>query len=597
MKAGGEKINTGEQARAAGWEYLSDDDINLHESNINSKTGKERTFSAFDRYARAKNADGSFVSNAENGAEMRKRTDLTILSEFVPREDDENLTTAENLKAYSDKVNNFYAEHPREENESPNQYRHRIKDIFDAENKSKQSYEDSVFGKYDEAFRERHDRIKDKLNNPNNGFSERFKDQKLDDFNTRLDAKLDEDVKTFRDNYEDVKDIEGDSEAEKRYQDWLKGRDEENLKNLNKSERSTLVINTAQDKDNNSSGANDSSKQIDDFVVNVVNDENDAIKWGIFGGAPTAINGKANISNKQNGDGGQISKTTEATHNVGNGVKNDFARNVIDVLNKQIKNGNLSDTDRIRIAQFLMNGVKSDVNDDAGNRRFDGTGDVDEASIGRGLVDYADRAIEELNEKKRIEEKERREAEEKEQKELEKNKKEEVEESGEEDFDNPDGKVEKMRGLRGKLAEINRRLKEIFIKRSKVEKQLEKIDQEIAYYNEKRRAISRGEKFDDKKDEKTPTKTETSSSEKDDLTKAREINDRIKAYTAERMKMYEEIEELKKNKNPDDATRARLHGLQEAAEKNRLECIRLQNMMAPLVHSAEDVEKINSPEI
>ena len=99
------------------------------ETNINDKTGKERTFSEWDIHPRMANETAR-----EFGDRQAKRNDMTILAEFVPRDTDPNLTSAESAKLYSKKVEAFRDKFPRNEGESLNDYRNRIRGL--AENGS-----------------------------------------------------------------------------------------------------------------------------------------------------------------------------------------------------------------------------------------------------------------------------------------------------------------------------------------------------------------------------------------------------------------------------------------------------------------------------
>lgn len=99
------------------------------ETNLNSKTGKERTFSEWDIHPRMANE-----TSQEFGDRQAKRNDMTILAEFVPRDTDPNLTSAENIKSYSEKVEAFRDKFPRNEGESLDDYRNRIRGL--AENGS-----------------------------------------------------------------------------------------------------------------------------------------------------------------------------------------------------------------------------------------------------------------------------------------------------------------------------------------------------------------------------------------------------------------------------------------------------------------------------
>ena len=96
------------------------------ETNINGKTGKERTFSEWDIHPRMENE-----TPREYGDREIKRHDMTTLSEFIPKENDPNLTDAENVKAYSEKIEAFRNKFPRNEGESLDSYRNRIQKLAD----------------------------------------------------------------------------------------------------------------------------------------------------------------------------------------------------------------------------------------------------------------------------------------------------------------------------------------------------------------------------------------------------------------------------------------------------------------------------------
>jgi hypothetical protein len=104
------------------------DDFN-GETNLNSRTGKERTFSECDIHPRMANE-----TVQEFGNRQAKRNDMAILTEFIPRDTDPNLTSAESAKLYSEKVEAFRDRYPRNEGESLNDYRNRIQSL--AENGS-----------------------------------------------------------------------------------------------------------------------------------------------------------------------------------------------------------------------------------------------------------------------------------------------------------------------------------------------------------------------------------------------------------------------------------------------------------------------------
>ena len=58
------------------------------------------------------------------------RNDMTVLSQYVPRTDDPNRTTQENLQAYTDKIQEVARQYPRNEGESLADYRRRIDEAF-----------------------------------------------------------------------------------------------------------------------------------------------------------------------------------------------------------------------------------------------------------------------------------------------------------------------------------------------------------------------------------------------------------------------------------------------------------------------------------
>ena len=78
------------------------------ETNKNSKTGKERSFNDFDLYSQ------------ESGEERKRRHDLSVISEHVPKLPDES------AEDYSKRVAKLYEDFPRKEDESLKDYRERI---------------------------------------------------------------------------------------------------------------------------------------------------------------------------------------------------------------------------------------------------------------------------------------------------------------------------------------------------------------------------------------------------------------------------------------------------------------------------------------
>ncbi len=89
------------------------------ERNVNSKTGKERTFSEMDVYARRKGQ-----TSREYGAEMSRRHDLTILTDLFPK------NSHEDTREYSRFITKIHDLMPRNEGESPDKYAARIERVF-----------------------------------------------------------------------------------------------------------------------------------------------------------------------------------------------------------------------------------------------------------------------------------------------------------------------------------------------------------------------------------------------------------------------------------------------------------------------------------
>lgn len=120
------------------------------ETNINSATGKERSFSNMDLYARRKGQ-----TSGEYGAEMAGRSNMALFSELIPREDNPNLTTEENLKAYTQKINAFMNKFPRNEGESLDSYRKRLTDL---RNEGNLALEDTINVQRARAYNAEHDK-------------------------------------------------------------------------------------------------------------------------------------------------------------------------------------------------------------------------------------------------------------------------------------------------------------------------------------------------------------------------------------------------------------------------------------------------------
>lgn len=89
------------------------------ERNINDKTGKERSFSEMDLYARRKGQ-----TSREYGSEMSRRHDLTLLTELFPK------NAYENAREYSYFITKIHDLMPRNEGESPDKYTERLQRVF-----------------------------------------------------------------------------------------------------------------------------------------------------------------------------------------------------------------------------------------------------------------------------------------------------------------------------------------------------------------------------------------------------------------------------------------------------------------------------------
>ena len=94
------------------------------ETNINSETGKPRSFTAWDVYPIKSYQDeaGNTIVEPAFGERTRRRNDLTVLTDHIPMLQDE--TPAE----YSKRVGQVYADFPRQENENLDSYRQRIEE-------------------------------------------------------------------------------------------------------------------------------------------------------------------------------------------------------------------------------------------------------------------------------------------------------------------------------------------------------------------------------------------------------------------------------------------------------------------------------------
>ena len=119
-----------EPAHAPGYEYLADEDISEHETNLNSKTGKERTFSDMDLYA-----INSYDNGAEQSEHRKDRNDWTVWTEFIKKpglNELGNKTSQEANQEYFETIQNLQAQYPRTEGETASEYHDRVEGIVES---------------------------------------------------------------------------------------------------------------------------------------------------------------------------------------------------------------------------------------------------------------------------------------------------------------------------------------------------------------------------------------------------------------------------------------------------------------------------------
>ena len=117
---------------APGFYGLSEEAMSKNETNINSKTGKERSFSDMDLYSR-----DQYESTAAQGEHRRERNDLIVWTELIPYDAyvakyDREKTSAEINHDYTKLVKSMIEKYPRGETEQLSDYRERAKGIVDS---------------------------------------------------------------------------------------------------------------------------------------------------------------------------------------------------------------------------------------------------------------------------------------------------------------------------------------------------------------------------------------------------------------------------------------------------------------------------------
>ena len=130
-----------EEGRAPGYSDLDEDRIKKNETSLNSKTGKERTFSDMDLYARRKitDEDGNerYETAQEQGEYRKERNDMITWTELISYDDfrkkyGRDKTSAILNKVYTDLIKSLVEKYPREEGESLADYKKRAKGIVDS---------------------------------------------------------------------------------------------------------------------------------------------------------------------------------------------------------------------------------------------------------------------------------------------------------------------------------------------------------------------------------------------------------------------------------------------------------------------------------
>ena len=117
---------------APGFYGLSEEAMSKNETNINSKTGKERSFSDMDLYSR-----DQYESTAAQGEHRRERNDLIVWTELIPYDAyvakyDREKSSAEINHDYTKLVKSMIEKYPRGETEQLSDYRERAKGIVDS---------------------------------------------------------------------------------------------------------------------------------------------------------------------------------------------------------------------------------------------------------------------------------------------------------------------------------------------------------------------------------------------------------------------------------------------------------------------------------
>lgn len=120
----------GDGSHAPGAIYLEEEDIERNETNLNSKTGKERTFSDMDLYA-----INSYDSGVEQSEHRKDRSDWTVWTEFVKKpglNELGNKTSQEANEEYFSTIQSLQERYPRAEGETPAEYRERVGGIVES---------------------------------------------------------------------------------------------------------------------------------------------------------------------------------------------------------------------------------------------------------------------------------------------------------------------------------------------------------------------------------------------------------------------------------------------------------------------------------
>ncbi|MBQ6313631.1 hypothetical protein IJI29_02120 [Candidatus Saccharibacteria bacterium] len=110
----------------------SEEEMREHETNLNSRTGKERTTSTFDLNPIKKGETAQ-----EYGERLRRQSDMTVWAELVSYDEyrekySQNKTNEEANLEYNNLIKDMVAKYPREEGEQLASYRERVKNIVNS---------------------------------------------------------------------------------------------------------------------------------------------------------------------------------------------------------------------------------------------------------------------------------------------------------------------------------------------------------------------------------------------------------------------------------------------------------------------------------